>query len=184
MLKMGLTFTLGVNLGFASFQASLNEIDTALVTLNTVNFVVIQLEENQVTLKIEDVSRLRDMINFREVSYGTVEDLRNRFEVDFRGMNTILADAYILGIALALAESQSNTHDENARPIVNGAVATAISTIQSLLDGTPKVPLDLTNLPGDLQSIDLKGTFDYLYTTFLFERGKCQGALDVLPDPF
>jgi hypothetical protein len=182
MQKLGLTFQLGVHLGFAAFQASIKDTTEVTNSLIKARSVVDQLNQNHVTL---DPTRLQDAIDFGAIRQDIIESFRDhQFADALAAINSVLFNAYKLGVAISGAEGLSGTNQEGVRPIIGDNLTAAMSFAQTLIDGTPKVPLDLANLSSDLSIIDTATmNFNVLHTLFVFVRGKCEGVLYVSPDP-
>ncbi|GHO81785.1 hypothetical protein KSD_95560 [Ktedonobacter sp. SOSP1-85] len=66
--------------------------------------------------------------------------------------------------------------------MMSGNVAEAINLVIRL--NKENIPLALADLPADLQNIHpMTDDLKELYHALVYNRGKCQGALDVVPDP-
>lgn len=180
MKKLGLLFNLGTCLEFAACNASVNNIPLATNALEDVLQSLFELKNMGIAI---DSVRIQDMLKDGQIYQSIIEDVRdNDYSTVLKNIHPVFYDAYALGVNISGAEGQARSGDENARLVISGNVAEATNLVNSL--NKENVPLALANLPADLQTIHpMTDDFKSLYSALVYNRGKCQGVLDVVPDP-
>jgi hypothetical protein len=187
MLKLGTTFSLGVSLAFAAFQASVKQISPARAGVEDALKSLEQLTQSGVQLDPQNLIhlRLQEMIDFSNIRLDIIEDIRdNQLDQAYTNLGVpVLHDAYQLGVAIGGAEGQASSNNPGARPIIQDFANAAANFADSLSSDSPlQVPLNLSGIPDDLRTTAnsaLTDPFSDLHNSLLFVRGKCQGILDV-----
>lgn len=180
MKKLGLSFNLGTCLGFAALNASVNRMPLARNELQDLLQLLFELKNMGIAI---DPVRVQNMLKDDQIYQSIIEDIRdNDYRTALKSIHPVLYAAYALGVNFSGAEGQSGIGDENARLVMSGNVAEAINLVIRL--NKENIPLALADLPADLQKIHpMTDDLKELYRALVYNRGKCQGVLDVVPDP-
>lgn len=187
MIKLGVTSSLGASLGFAAFQASVQQNALAVIEVQHAKGFLDRLTQNGVRIDPQGQigSRLQTIIDTGTARQDIIESIRDSDLVQsYTNLRVpVLLHAYQLGVAIGGAEGQATTNNDGARPIIQNDANTAANFADNLSNDTPlQVPLNLSDISGSLRTIAnqaLGTAFSDLHNSLLFVRGESQGILDV-----
>jgi hypothetical protein len=197
MIKLGDSFSLGVSLAAAAFQAAVQQNANAINDVTHAKFFFDQLLQNGVNLdpfNRQIGARLQNMINTGNVPGNLIEIIRDDdLDQAYNNLGVpVLLHAYHLGIDIGGAESWTITNDPAARNIIRDDATGAALYAATLSNDTPvqvplTPPLNVNDIPGELRALANQAqtsALSDLRQSLIFVRGKCQGILDITPENF
>jgi hypothetical protein len=136
MIKLGDSSSLGVSLGFAAFQASVQQNALAVNEVQHAKGFLDRLTQNGVRIDPQGQigSRLQSMIDIGTAHQNVIEDIRdNQLTQAYTNLGVpVLLHAYLLGAAIGGAEGQATTNNDGARPIIQNDASVAANFADNL----------------------------------------------------